>query len=68
MVTRHSKQIPIPQTGPRNSPVTDVRNSFTPAFEMAAATVVPSSTVIVMLLMVSVVNVRLLLATVSKGR
>jgi hypothetical protein len=56
MLTRHSKQIPMPQRGPRDSPVTDVRNAVTPEFKIAAARVVPSSTVILLLLTVMVIN------------
>jgi hypothetical protein len=39
MVARHSKQIPIPQSGPRASPLTEVRHAC-PAIIIAAATVV----------------------------
>lgn len=44
MVTRHSKQIPMPQRGPRGSPETDRRNVRSPAIMIAAATVVPLGT------------------------
>jgi hypothetical protein len=44
MVTRHSMQIPIPQSGPRVSPITERRNRVTPAKTTAAATIVPSGT------------------------
>jgi hypothetical protein len=41
--TRHSKQIPIPQTGHRGSPVTDVRQA-SPVRTTATATVEPADT------------------------
>src|SRR5579863_7855431 len=44
MATRHSKQIPIPQSGPRDSPLTDVRQAC-PAIATATATVAPAITV-----------------------
>src|SRR6185312_17102476 len=44
MVTRHSKQMPIPQTGPRHSPVTERLKPAVSDCRMAAATVVPGST------------------------
>src|SRR6266496_2399014 len=44
MVARHSKQTPIPHSGPRGSPVTDFRVD-TPVIRIAAATVVPELTV-----------------------
>jgi hypothetical protein len=44
IVTRHSKQIPIPQRGPRGSPRTDRRKRVSPAASTAAATVVPDRT------------------------
>jgi hypothetical protein len=43
IVTRHSKQIPIPHSGPRGSPATDVRHAC-PAIVIATATVAPSGT------------------------
>lgn len=43
IVMRHSKQIPIPQSGPRGAPPTDTRHGC-PASIAAAATVVPGST------------------------
>jgi hypothetical protein len=39
IVARHSKQIPMPQSGPRGSPLTEVRHAC-PAIMIAAATVV----------------------------
>ena len=39
--TRHSKQMPIPQSGARGSPVTERRKRVTPAERTAAATLVP---------------------------
>src|SRR5262245_59984687 len=44
MVTRHSKQIPIPQSGPRGSPLTDLRNIEAPAAVTAAETMLPAGT------------------------
>lgn len=44
MTTRHSKQIPMPHSAERGSPVTDVRHAF-PAIIMATATVAPAGTV-----------------------
>ena len=44
MVTRHSKQIPIPQTGKRGSPVTECRKAAVSLAKMAVATVQPSAT------------------------
>jgi len=43
MTARHSKQTPIPHSGPRGSPVADVRH-ICPAMAIAAATVVPGRT------------------------
>ena len=43
MLTRHSKQIPIPHKGARGSPATEVR-VVAPAIITAAATVVPGLT------------------------
>jgi hypothetical protein len=43
MVARHSKQIPIPQSGPRASPLTEVRHAC-PEIIIAAATVVSVAT------------------------
>ena len=37
MATRHSKQIPIPHSGARGSPVTERRNTTEPAIAMAYA-------------------------------
>src|SRR4029453_11769902 len=45
IVTRHSKQIPMPQSGPRGLLVTDRRSVETPKARMAAATLVPRGTV-----------------------
>src|SRR6185437_10257601 len=42
--TRHSKQIPMPQSGPRSSPDTERRNPERPASKTAAATVEPRGT------------------------
>lgn len=42
MVTRHSKQIPIAQRGPRASPPAERRNFRIPAFQSAAATDIPA--------------------------
>src|SRR5579862_4083197 len=44
IVTRHSKQIPIPHNGPRASPLTDRRNAATPAIATAAETMLPNFT------------------------
>src|SRR4051812_48957772 len=44
IVTRHSKQIPIPQSAARGSPLTDVRNRVAPLKTTAAATLVPTGT------------------------
>jgi hypothetical protein len=44
MATRHSKQMPMPHTGPRGSPVTDLRHAF-PAIAIATATMAPEGTV-----------------------
>ena len=44
-MTRHSKQIPIPHSGPRGSPVTDLRNQLAPDKTTAADTMVPAETV-----------------------
>src|SRR5215213_9752569 len=41
IVTRHSKQIPIPHNGPRGSPVTERRNACVPVFRIAADTMLP---------------------------
>jgi|SRR5579884_3551796 len=46
MVTQHSKQMPMPQSGPRASPFTEFRKAVIPASKMAAATVLPRGTVI----------------------
>lgn len=43
MATRHSRQMPMPQSGPRASPVTDARQGC-PAIITATATVVPAGT------------------------
>src|SRR5215472_1641433 len=43
MVMRHSKQIPIPHSGPRGAPVTEVRQACR-ARTAAAAAVVPGGT------------------------
>jgi hypothetical protein len=43
MVTRHSKQIPIAQSGPRISPCGERLKPQTPLLISAAATVLPSS-------------------------
>jgi hypothetical protein len=43
-VARHSKQIPIPQRGPRGWPLTEVRQEA-PAIAIAAATVQAEPTV-----------------------
>src|SRR5689334_16672404 len=42
--TRHSKQIPMPQSGPRSSPDTERRKPERPASKTAAATVEPRGT------------------------
>jgi len=44
IVSRHSKQIPIPQSGPRGRPVTDRRNPGPRAIITATATEVPAGT------------------------
>src|SRR5579875_2039533 len=44
MVTRHSKQMPIPHKGARGSPETEVRQRHSPAIKTAAATDVPAAT------------------------
>jgi hypothetical protein len=44
-VTRHSMQMPIPQSGPRAWPETENRHG-SPAIITAAATLVPASTTI----------------------
>ena len=67
-MTRHSKQIPMPQTGPRDSPETELRNALMSEFKIAAATDVPSSTLIDMLFIVSVINALLSFATANKIR
>jgi hypothetical protein len=46
MLMRHSKQIPMPQSGPRGSPVTDRRNVAIPALATAVATMAPAGTLI----------------------
>jgi len=46
IVTRHSKQMPMPQSGPRGSPETDLLKAVEPSTRIADATFVPSSTVI----------------------
>ena len=43
IAARHSKQIPIPHNGPRNSPLTDFRQAA-PASAIATATVAPDGT------------------------
>jgi hypothetical protein len=58
MVTRHSKQVPIPHKGARASPLTDIRNVLAPDDKIATATVVPSATEISFPSMLSVINVR----------
>lgn len=45
IVTRHSKQTPMPQSGPRGWPVTDVRQQA-PASAIATATVEPAGAAI----------------------
>src|SRR5262249_19757350 len=45
MVTRPSKQRPMPHSGPRGAPVTERRKAVSPALSSAAATVVPTATV-----------------------
>jgi hypothetical protein len=45
MVTRHSKQRPIPHNGPRGSPVTERLNSVTPVLRIAAETMLPAGIV-----------------------
>src|SRR6266849_8380797 len=47
---RHSKQIPMPHNGPRNSPLTDFRQAA-PASAMATATVAPEGTTTVVILL-----------------
>jgi hypothetical protein len=44
MVTRHSKQIPMPHSGPRGSPLTDRRYPLMPAVATAVDTMVPAGT------------------------
>jgi hypothetical protein len=44
MATRHSKQTPMPQSGPRASPLTDLRYRVTPAIAMAVETIEPAGT------------------------
>ena len=44
MVTRHSKQMPIPQTEKRGSPVTELRKAAASLAKIAVATVLPSAT------------------------
>src|ERR1051326_7132021 len=44
MVTRHSKQMPIPHSGPRGSWITERRNEAAPAMATAAETILPSGT------------------------
>ncbi|MGA2060590.1 MAG: hypothetical protein ABSG67_08930 [Thermoguttaceae bacterium] len=44
MVTRHSKQIPMPHKGLRGAPETDFRKHDTPASAMAAQAVLPAGT------------------------
>jgi len=46
MVTRHSQQTPIPQSGPRGVPDTELRNCDSPAMATAAATAVPGGMLI----------------------
>lgn len=43
-VARHSKQIPMPQRGPRGAPLTERRMADTPVERMAARAVVPAGT------------------------
>ncbi len=43
-VTTHSKHVPIPQTGPRGAPFTELWNRVEPAERSAAATEVPGTT------------------------
>jgi hypothetical protein len=43
IVTRHSKQMPIAQSGPRISPCVELLNPQTPALISAAATLLPRS-------------------------
>jgi hypothetical protein len=45
MVTRHSMQMPMPQSGPRGCCNTEHRNRLTPAAATAAATIVPAGMV-----------------------
>ena len=44
MVTRHSKQIPMPHSGPRGSPVTERRQADAPARATAVDTIDPADT------------------------
>jgi hypothetical protein len=44
MVTRHSKQIPMPHKEERGCPVIEVRKAVSPANKTATATVVPAGT------------------------
>src|SRR5262245_54094792 len=44
IVTRHSMQMPMPQSGPRGWPRTERRNRAGPASATAAATIVPGET------------------------
>jgi len=48
IVTRHSWHMPIPQTGARGMPLTEIRAMALPAIAIAAATVVPASTTTVL--------------------
>jgi len=43
MVVRHSKQMPIPHSGPRGSPPVEIRHAC-PAMATATATVAPAGT------------------------
>src|SRR6478609_8513473 len=67
IVTRHSKQIPMPQSGPRGVLVTDRRSVETPAARMAAATLIPRGTVQEAPLMVRV-SVSAILARDGQGQ
>jgi hypothetical protein len=58
MATRHSKQIPMPQSGPRGSPLTDVRQAC-PASIIAIATVVPEGTTTGFPFTVTVISLRM---------
>jgi len=45
MVTQHSKQIPMPQSGARGAPLTDLRKAVTPASATAVETMAPAGAV-----------------------